>query len=75
MRKDSIRAKGLEAHVNEYCLKHKSPFRYKHLVEWLEQGNLGEEVSKEWIRRRFAPLSRPAFEKWLQAYKEEKAKK
>lgn len=75
MRKDSIRAKGLEAHVNEYCLKNTIPFRYKHLKEWLEQGNLGEEVSKEWIRRRFAPLSRPAFEKWLLIYNEEKAKK
>lgn len=74
MRKDSIRQKGLENHVNEYCLEHKLPFRYKHLADWLENGQMGEDVSKEWIRRRFAPLSRPAFDKWLMVYEEEKKK-
>ncbi len=73
MRKDSIRAKGLEKHVNAYCLKNNLPYRYKHLVDWLENGQAGEDVKKEWIRRRFAPLSRPAFEKWLTVYNEEKA--
>lgn len=75
MRQDSIRQKGLEAHVNEYCEKHGIPYRYKHLKEWLEQGDGYEKPSGEWIRRRFAPLSRPAFDKWLTIYEEEKAKK
>lgn len=72
MRRDSIRSKGLEKHVNAYCVEKMLPYRYKHLVEWLEQGEHGESVTKEWIRRRFE-LSRPAIDKWITVYNEEKA--
>lgn len=72
MRIDSIRAKGLEKHVNEYCVAHDIPYRYRHLVDWLENGEHGEAVSREWIRRRFEPVSRPTFDKWLTVFSEEK---
>lgn len=71
VRPDSIRAKGLEAHVNAYCMKVTSPYRYKNLVDWITQGDeYGEPVSAEWLRRRFE-VSRPTMEKWLAIYKEE----
>lgn len=70
-RPNSIRGKGLEEHVNAYCLKHTLPFRYKHLVEWITQGDeYGEPVTAEWLRRRFG-VSRPTMEKWLAVYKEQ----
>lgn len=71
VRPDSIRAKGLEAHVNAYCIKTNSPYRYKHLDEWIQQGDsFGEPVSAEWLRRRFG-CGRHTMEKWLAIYKEE----
>jgi hypothetical protein len=68
VRADSIQVKGLEKHVNEYAVKHAIPWRYRHLVDWLERGADGQPVSKEWIRRQFAPLSRHAFKNWIAAY-------
>ena len=74
MRQDSIRKKGLEAHVNAYCEAKGIPYRYKHLAAWIDRGEYGEKLSNEWIRRRFAPISRVSFEKWLLIYNEEKQK-
>lgn len=71
-RADSIRAKGLEIHVDAHCEKLNLKYRYKDLVNWIENGDeYGEEVSVEWLRRRFK-TSRPTMEKWLMLYEEEK---
>lgn len=71
-RQDSIRAKGLEVHINAHCEKIGLKYSYKNLVEWVENGDeYGEPVSVEWLRRRFK-ISRPVIEKWLMIYEEEK---
>lgn len=72
MRADSIRRKGLKHHVNQYAMKHDIPFRYGHLVKWLEDGVYGQPVSDEWIRRQFPPLTRNTFDKWKMIYQEDK---
>lgn len=72
MRNDSIRAQGLEAHVNQHCMKHTLPWRYKNLEEWIEKGDeFGERMPILKLARLFQ-VSRPTMEKWLWVYKEQK---
>lgn len=70
-RPDSIRTKGLEAHVNQHCLAHSLPMRYKNLVDFITAAEaLGEQPSPIKLARAFG-VTRPTMEKWLAIYKEE----
>ncbi len=70
-RRDSIRAKGLKVHVNDYCAAKGIDYNYDNLDFWLTHGVMGEPVTMEWLRRRFKN-TRPTMEKWITRYNEEK---
>lgn len=71
-RHDSIRAMGLKKWVDEWCMSHNLPWRYKHLADWVESGDqFGEKVPALKLARLFK-TSRPTMEKWLIIYNEEK---
>lgn len=73
-RPDSIRAKGLEAHVNEHCVKKMLPMRFKNLVDFVRSAqDLGEQPSPVKLARAFG-VSRITMEKWLIIYNEEQGK-
>jgi hypothetical protein len=71
-RPDSIKAIGLEAHVNEHCAKKLLSMRYKNFVDFVESARaLGEEPSATKMARAFC-VSRPTMDKWILLYTQER---
>lgn len=75
MSAQSIRNKGIERHVNEYAENRGIKYRYADIVYWRRNGIVGErgeriKASKAWIRRQFAGVSAPVFDKWWFAMNE-----
>lgn len=71
-RPDSIRSKGLEQHVDKHCIDKRISYRYRDLVNWIENGDqFGETVPVLKLSRLFG-TSRNTMDKWLIIYHEEK---
>jgi hypothetical protein len=70
-RQDSIRSKGLERHVDEYCELKGLVFRYADFKRLVEEGDeFGERVPALKLARLFK-TTRPTIEKWLMIYEDE----